>query len=160
MHLLEISVKSRGVVLNYIKKFIDIKDENILNYGNKAINISKLVQNNFRIPDGLVLSSAAFNDFCFDNGISITAENIQNLINEGAYHDKINENITCIWNNISSNYGKESIIIRSSAIGEDSPGHSFAGIYESILNIRSFDDMKTAIKKCWASYYSEQQIPQ
>ncbi len=51
--------------------------------------------------------------------------------------------------------GYVSVAIRSSANKEDSLGHSFAGQFESYLNIRHVDDAVVAIKKCWASLYGE-----
>ena len=142
--------------MNYIKKLFDIKNEETNYFGDKAVNISILFNKGFLMPEGYAISYKAFDDFLYFNGISISAENISELIKVGAFPNAINKSIMYIWDNILTNCGKESIIVRSSAIGEDSLEHSFAGVYESILNIRSFDDMKTAVKKCWASYYSAQ----
>jgi len=142
--------------LYYIKNIFEINSEESLYYGDKAVNISKLKIKKFLVPNGYALSYMALNDFLSFNNISTIDKNIQELIETGTFPDKIIKSISYIWDTLCINCNKESIIIRSSAIGEDSLEHSFAGIYESFLNILSLDDMKTAIKKCWASYYSEQ----
>lgn len=46
------------------------------------------------------------------------------------------------------------IAVRSSAIGEDSAAHSFAGQLDSILGIRGAEGLKEAVAKVWASLRS------
>lgn len=45
--------------------------------------------------------------------------------------------------------------VRSSATAEDQACFSFAGQYETILGVSSFEGLQTAVKKCWASLWSE-----
>ncbi len=47
------------------------------------------------------------------------------------------------------------VAVRSSATAEDLPGHSFAGQYETILAVKSLEECLDAIKKCWASLWTE-----
>ena len=49
------------------------------------------------------------------------------------------------------------LAVRSSAIGEDSAGHSFAGIHETKLNV-SRDGVADAVRACWASVGSPQAV--
>lgn len=44
--------------------------------------------------------------------------------------------------------------VRSSSAAEDSSGHSFAGVFETILNVRGIDAVFAAIEKCLASHRS------
>lgn len=48
--------------------------------------------------------------------------------------------------------------VRSSARGEDSAENSFAGLYTTVLNVRSLDDVLAAVERCWASYDGEQAV--
>ncbi len=48
-----------------------------------------------------------------------------------------------------------SVAVRSSATAEDLPGHSFAGQYETVLGVTSLEDCLDAIKRCWASLWTE-----
>ena len=46
--------------------------------------------------------------------------------------------------------------MRSSAIGEDSKEKSFAGEFETFLNVRTEEDFLKAVKRCWASALNPQ----
>jgi phosphohistidine swiveling domain-containing protein len=50
-----------------------------------------------------------------------------------------------------------SLAVRSSATVEDSPGHSFAGIHESTLAVRSAD-VRSAVTTCFASLWSPRAV--
>ena len=52
-------------------------------------------------------------------------------------------------------FGYNRVAVRSSATAEDLPGHSFAGQYETYLGVTSLSDCIEAIKKCWASLWTE-----
>jgi len=51
-----------------------------------------------------------------------------------------------------------SISVRSSASDEDGAGHSFAGQLSSFLYVMNIEQALLAIKKCWASAYSERAL--
>jgi rifampicin phosphotransferase len=50
---------------------------------------------------------------------------------------------------------QERLIIRSSAIGEDGVGASFAGQLDSIANVQTNSEIEHALMECWASYWNE-----
>jgi pyruvate,water dikinase len=47
------------------------------------------------------------------------------------------------------------VAVRSSAISEDLPGHSFAGLYDTILGVAGSSSLVEAVKNCWASLWTE-----
>jgi pyruvate,water dikinase len=51
--------------------------------------------------------------------------------------------------------GADAVAVRSSATAEDLPGHSFAGQYETILGVTSLEACLDAIRRCWASLWTE-----
>lgn len=138
----------------YIRSLSELSYEDKYLHGEKAINLSFLFKSGYCVPDGYVISCDMFHDFCTENGY--THKNAQSDMLAGEYNRDMNESLHQLWTQMSDEIYINPIIVRSSAIGEDSLEHSFAGVYASIINIRSYEDMKTAIKKCWASYYSEQ----
>jgi pyruvate,water dikinase len=51
--------------------------------------------------------------------------------------------------------GPGRLAVRSSATMEDLPGHSFAGLYDSFLGVAEASEVLSAVKKCWASLWTE-----
>ena len=103
--------------------------ENSRLVGNKAANLSRLLRNGFNVANGIVLTIN-----CVKNVIE-SDKNINIIIN------KINESI-------SSPY-----IVRSSSMNEDSRNHSFAGVFDSVLNVSS-ENLKNAIIQVVNSKYN------
>ena len=50
------------------------------------------------------------------------------------------------------------VAVRSSAVGEDAPDASFAGEYETYLWVRGEADVMEAVRRCWASLFTERAI--
>ncbi|HEY9765752.1 MAG TPA: PEP/pyruvate-binding domain-containing protein, partial [Chroococcales cyanobacterium] len=50
------------------------------------------------------------------------------------------------------------VAVRSSAVGEDGKEHSFAGQFDTFLFVRGQEEVLQAIKRCWASAYSERAV--
>jgi pyruvate,water dikinase len=48
--------------------------------------------------------------------------------------------------------------VRSSALAEDSAGASFAGLYESYLNVRGVGSVLEAVRRCYVSLWSERAL--
>ena len=44
--------------------------------------------------------------------------------------------------------------VRSSGTSEDLPGASFAGQYETVLNVRGEEAVLAAVRRCWASLFT------
>ncbi|HYB48288.1 MAG TPA: PEP/pyruvate-binding domain-containing protein [Streptosporangiaceae bacterium] len=50
------------------------------------------------------------------------------------------------------------VAVRSSAIGEDSPTASFAGIFDTYLGVCGGDQVLEAVRRCWASLFSARAV--
>jgi pyruvate,water dikinase len=98
--------------------------------GGKAAGLARLIRMQLHVPPGFVILDAS----------------------PGHYPTYLEAHYTILCSN-SGNGGK--VAVRSSAIGEDSSGASFAGQYETILNVQGMDALKKAIDHCLASIHSE-----
>lgn len=50
------------------------------------------------------------------------------------------------------------LAVRSSATAEDSAEFSFAGLHDTILDVRDLPQLERAVKQCWASLWSERAV--
>jgi phosphohistidine swiveling domain-containing protein len=51
--------------------------------------------------------------------------------------------------------GEGKVAVRSSALGEDGEHASFAGLYETLLDVQGIDNLRDAIEQCAASLHSD-----
>src|SRR5262245_33353790 len=98
--------------------------------GAKAFNCARLKQAGFPVPDGLVVLSSA------------TEADLAGLADH-SWFDQVPAEVL--------------FAVRSSGIGEDGEGQSFAGIHETILDVRQ-RDLPAAITRCLASAHSAQAL--
>ena len=96
--------------------------------GGKAYNCARLKQAGFPVPDGIVVPNDA------------TADDIRALASD-PWFDALPAGMR--------------FAVRSSGIGEDSEGHSFAGVHETQLNVGR-DGLTEAVLLCRSSASSEQ----
>ena len=124
--------------------------------GAKASKLLWLRKNGFNVPNGFCVTSDAYQDHAhlFQNDVhhsEIDPEKIRTLILGKPFNPETVAHIEKCYGRLS----KAAVAVRSSATAEDLPGHSFAGQYETFLNIESLADCLEAIKKCWASLWTE-----
>lgn len=50
------------------------------------------------------------------------------------------------------------LAVRSSATVEDGAGFSFAGLHDTLLDVRSLPALEAAVRQCWASLWSERAL--
>ena len=98
-------------------------------YGGKAANLSELVNAGFNVPPGFVLSP----------------EDLEYNCTYGP------DKPPAFEKRIQAICGGYPVAVRSSAIGEDGEGFSFAGQYDTVLNLFTVEDVIKAIKEVAAS---------
>jgi len=142
---------------------ISTKLENIANnLGGKANSLIKLTINQIPVPQFLVVSAVEFKEFLDYNKIT---KIIMDLFNQDDYK-QIKQTILSgkfpkkLENDILQNLKLLNIdecSVRSSASNEDGVKKSFAGQYETFLNITP-PQVFEAIKKCWCSLFDSNVI--
>jgi pyruvate,water dikinase len=146
--------------------------------GTKMANLGEIKHNiHLKVPDGFVFSAFAYQRFIEHNDLqteidrriqSSDAEDIQalyglsseiqQLIIRSQVPPDLQAAATEAWRKLEDGAGKKiTVALRSSAIGEDIVGSSFAGQYRSILNVSS-ENILEAYKEILASKYSLQAI--
>jgi pyruvate,water dikinase len=99
--------------------------------GGKAVNLARLLAAGFPVPDGFVLTTAAFRHAMAAGGVPAA----------------LRAAIAAAYGRM----GSPPVAVRSSATAEDLPGASMAGQYVTVLNVRGESELLEAVEKCWAS---------
>ncbi|MDG0842948.1 PEP/pyruvate-binding domain-containing protein [Staphylococcus equorum] len=128
--------------------------ENITNsIGSKALNLIKLKQADWPVPNGFIVLPDTFHKFIEFNKLSLKDSDIQQKIIEGKIPESIYSEIIDAFNLIKNNFN--AVAVRSSSSAEDLENASFAGQYETYLNVQTKEDLIQKIKLCWASIFAE-----
>ncbi len=138
----------------------------------------KLKTESINIPDGFALTASAYWYFIRENELEkklkaifkdYNAQNIISLQNAGRkarslilkanLPNKLEDEIIKNYRLLKRKYGKNiSVAVRSSGIAEDSPKTSFAGQFETFLNVKGEESLLKAIKECLASSFGDRVI--
>ena len=132
------------------------------NLGGKANSLIKLKENNFNVPDFFVIEENEYITFLKYNSIydkikELANQNKYSLIKELVINSKFNNELK---NKIMNEYKKLNcnlVSVRSSALNEDGIKKSFAGQYNSYLNV-DLTELEEKIKLCWCSLYENNVI--
>ena len=164
----------------YIKKFkeITISDVGIVGGKNSSLGemFSKLSSKGISVPDGFATTSFAFENFLLENSLQTRLFNLMGQLDKKNYSNLkelgnkareliLNAELPKTFQLAIVQAFKElcgqrdfELAVRSSATAEDLPQASFAGQHESYLNIRGEESLLKAVKKCYASLYTDRAI--
>ena len=133
----------------YLLELGSLSPEDKNRVGVKAANEAHMLQAGFPVPYGVVLTTDAFEHFLTTNNIrpdstpeAVTAATIPPDVAE-ALHSAL------------ASLSDKPLAVRSSAMAEDLPDASFAGQYETVLNVRGADALEAAVRRCWASVFNK-----
>ena len=165
---------------SHIKKFSEIGINDVGTVGGKNASLgemyNQLTSKGVTIPNGFATTSYAFWEFLKDNKIEKSlkqlltklnrkdysnletiGEQARELILTGNFSTQFSEDIKKSYTSL---YDKDlkAVAVRSSATAEDLPDASFAGQHETYLNIKGDDQLLEAVKKCFASLYTNRAI--
>ncbi len=145
--------------------------------GGKGWNIGRLHRYGFPVPPGGVLAASAYREFLSHNRLEPLVEESIALLSLDSLSDP-----DCIevLKTLRTTVGEgdlpphiraevkqtlqtrgllhHPLAVRSSATCEDSPDASFAGIHDSYLNVTGIEAVFEAVKKCYASLWTERAV--
>jgi pyruvate,water dikinase len=141
--------------------------------GGKAFAVAKMSSYKLKVPKSLCVTTDTFEAFLEHEGLhnKILLEyyrkrfedmrweeiwdlslRIKNMFLKTPFPSEIETHLRPL---VAHCFQKNPVVVRSSAIGEDSAKYSFAGIHESYVNVRGVDSILNHIKLVWASLYSD-----
>ncbi len=153
--------------------FNEVTKKDIPLVGGKGANLGEMTNAGIPVPQGFIVTAAAYFDFVDKAGIN---DKIRALLNPVDVHDskqlqevaaevqKVVETAAMpaeTAKEIEQAYvkmGKGLVAVRSSATAEDLPEASFAGQQATFLNVQGEKDVVRAVQDCWASLFGARAI--
>jgi pyruvate,water dikinase len=168
--------------MDYIKFFSVLNNDHVAEVGGKNASlgemISQLSPKGINVPNGFATTSKAYWFFLKENDLKnplkklmndLDTENYKNLKEIGSKARKkilnaeMPEDLSMAIKSAYRELKKkeknmQSVAVRSSATAEDLPTASFAGQHETFLNIKGENEVVNAVKKCFASLFTDRAI--
>ena len=167
----------------YILWFKEISSKDVPLVGGKNASLgemfSQLGKKGIRVPNGFALTSQAYWYFLKENHLEeklkkllkgLNCKDIKNLqkigkaarqmIFKGKFPKDLEKEIILSYKKLSGDYGQKDtdVAIRSSGVAEDAPTDSFAGQFETFLNVAGKEKLLESLKKCLASSFNDRVI--
>lgn len=147
--------------------------------GGKAHNLCRVSELGLRVPCGFVVTARAFESHLEENDLAVRiralsqrktgplsgefglarqrqlSARIRDLIVNTPLSPKLCD---LLASSAEALLNRGPVVVRSSAVGEDSARASFAGQLDSFLHVRTLPGLENALLACWASCWSERAI--
>ena len=116
--------------------------------GGKAATLAELKRAGFPVPEGVVVTTEALAQALAsaDVGADARSEDVEAIPLPADLGAELSAAIEQL--------GPGPFAVRSSGVDEDLPGASYAGLYETVLNVAA-EDVPDAVRHCWASAFSQ-----
>ncbi|MFN0090285.1 MAG: phosphoenolpyruvate synthase [Acidimicrobiales bacterium] len=155
-------------------KDLSLADEDLV--GGKGANLGELTRAGLPVPDGFVLTAAAYLDAVDQAGVRTRlrqlfdrAARTEELSGRAAqardlldvpFPDAVSTALIDAYRRLGAEHtdGHVVVAVRSSAAGEDSASASFAGMNETFTNITDEAGLASAVRACWVSLYGERVV--
>jgi pyruvate, water dikinase len=173
--------------MDYVVSLDHVSKNDIKKVGGKGANIGEIMKMHIPIPQGFVVTTAAFDKLIdlynlehkIEQMLKITelddterllqaSAQIKEMILSCDMPEQIKSEVveaykTLVYSNSDQGHSSDSYLLplvaaRSSATAEDLPTASFAGQQATFLNIKGEDELIEAVKKCWASLFEPRAI--
>ena len=157
-----------------IRWFEDIRLGDARSVGGKGANLGELTAGGLPVPPGFVITGDAYLDAIERAGVrdslvavladarqagpadaSRLADQAQGLVRSVPVPDDLATAVLAAYHRLGS---KTRVAVRSSGIGEDAEGSSFAGMNATFTNVAGDDELLLRIVDCWASLYGARSI--
>ena len=145
----EVSSATDSIQRRYTLRLHEAAGAGASGIGSKAANLANLTGTGLPVPDGFVLRVNAFHRFC--------------EANPGLDHRRpLSYDSLTIPSDLKTEIGVIAaqlmdcpLAVRSSASDEDLPDASYAGQYDTVLNVVGLEAIEQAVVQCWMSAFND-----
>jgi phosphohistidine swiveling domain-containing protein len=147
-----------------------IQDNHISAVGAKALSLARMNRFGLPVPPGFCVTAAAYREHLKTYNLVTRIESTIAQLSDASHADKkstlselrkfiidapLEDTLRQQIEHQHKSLNTKFVAVRSSATAEDLPGHSFAGQYDTFLNVTDPKECIEAVKKCWASLWTQ-----
>jgi len=157
-----------------VRQLVDLRRTDVETVGGKGANLGEMLSAGLPVPDAFVIAVDAYARFRDGNGLGEriarelarvapddpsalerSARTLRALLVQADMPPDLAAEIGQAYDALAGS-GKAAarVAVRSSATAEDTAQFSFAGMFESFLNVHGKDGVLEAVKACWASTFN------
>jgi pyruvate,water dikinase len=145
--------------------------------GGKGANLGELTAAGLPVPPGFVIGAPAYAAFCEQSGLrqrisarladldvedtaalEAAAKEVRAEIEREPIPEWLADRIRGAYAKLTGEDRQAAVAVRSSATAEDTESASFAGMNETLLNVRGADALLGAVRTCWSSLFGARTI--
>jgi pyruvate,water dikinase len=156
-----------------ILEFGEIQGDLLAVVGGKAGNLGELARAGLPVPPGFCLTTQAYRQATQDAGLEEIFDELERTASSdvatlSALAERARDAVLAvpippaIAEAVAAEFARLGAVlpvaVRSSATAEDLPFASFAGQQDTYLNIVGRDDVLDAVRRCWASLWTERAV--
>jgi pyruvate,water dikinase len=160
-----------------IRGFGQLSREDVDVAGGKGANLGELTAAGLPVPPGFVISAQAYAAFCDGNDLRARIEErisaldvedtdlldgvaaeIRGMVETEPMPEWLENAICESYLDLGGADAQVPVAVRSSATAEDTGSASFAGMNETLLNVRGTVSLLEAVRRCWSSLFGARTI--
>src|SRR3954467_2613294 len=130
--------------------------------GGKAANLGELLRSGFPVPPGFVITTTAYElvvrsnhlQHEIDNALDLGTAKVRAEFEQATIPPHLERAIRDVYRRM----GEGPVAVRSTATAEDLPEAAFAGQQETFLGMSGERALLDAVRRCWASLWSERAV--
>ncbi len=148
--------------------------------GNKCANLGEMIKLGMRVPAGFAVSAHYYNQFAEETGVQEeildylrregaiegiqkfdqASRTIRSMIEDKEIPGDLKKKICSAYQSLCRKMetANAPVAVRSSGLAEDSAGASFAGQFESYLNVKGEELLLKRVKTVWSSAFTARAI--
>ena len=165
----------------WVMWFEEFGMENVAAVGSKNANLGQMLRRGIPVPLGFAVTTAMYDEFMARSGAEQEIEKylcrfpqgpksltdcreishfVEDVILTKRLPEQMQDTLESAYNELSQECHTPNVpvAVRSSSVVEDLPTASFAGQYESYLNVRGKDALFDKVMRCWASLFTARSI--
>src|SRR3989339_895197 len=159
---------------SFVLWFKDIDRDDIALVGGKGANLGEMTKAGFPVPDGFVVTAAAYDEFIGENYLKTKIHQVLDSLDvrDTSRLERASREVrkmmtaspvpekgaTAVMKAYLKLGEKTCVAVRSSATAEDLPDASFAGQQETFLNVVGESNVINKVREAWASLFTPRAI--